>query len=51
MLVMGLAPSLWLPSIEQGVHWTRYELRITSQPGPFLHPSALSLSSQGEGQR
>jgi NADH-quinone oxidoreductase subunit M len=51
MLVMGLAPSLWLPSIEQGVPWTRYELRITSQPGPFVHPSALSLSSQGEGQR
>jgi NADH-quinone oxidoreductase subunit M len=51
MLVMGLAPSFWLPAIEQGVYWTRYELRVTSQPGPFVHPSALSISSHGEGQR
>jgi NADH-quinone oxidoreductase subunit M len=51
MLVMGLAPSIWLPAIEQGVHWTRYELRIAAQPGSFVHPSALSISSRGEGQR
>ena len=51
MLVMGLAPMLWLPSIQQGVQWTRYELRITSQPGPFVHQSVLPISSPGEAAR
>jgi NADH-quinone oxidoreductase subunit M len=49
MLVMGLAPSLWLPTIETGIHSQQqgsaaHILRIT------LLPSALT-SSQGEGQR
>jgi NADH-quinone oxidoreductase subunit M len=49
-LVMGLAPSLWLPAIEQGVHipqrWLpENALRMT------LPPSGPPISTQGEGQR
>ena len=55
MLLMGLVPSLWLISIEQSAQWTRFEFRIASQlqfqPAPAVHPSALPLSSSGEGQR
>jgi NADH-quinone oxidoreductase subunit M len=39
MLVMGVAPMLWLPTIEKGAH------------PPPVHVQTINLSSQGEGQR
>jgi NADH-quinone oxidoreductase subunit M len=50
MLVMGLAPSFWLPSIEQGMHTPQWkESVVLAQPVSAL-PS-LSISSPREGQR
>ena len=49
MLVMGLAPMLWLSTIEMGAHPP--QLR-TPDTIPLVMPqSAMSHSSQGEGQR
>jgi len=45
MLVMGLAPSLWLTSIQTGIHPP--PLKESSN----LPPSVLQISSHGEGQR
>jgi NADH-quinone oxidoreductase subunit M len=39
MLVMGVAPMLWLQTIEKGAH------------PPPLHTHSITTSSQGEGQR
>jgi NADH-quinone oxidoreductase subunit M len=50
MLVMGVAPSLWLPAIEMGVRPVQArESAVLSVPVQAL-PS-LSTSSRGEGQR
>jgi NADH-quinone oxidoreductase subunit M len=49
MLVMGLAPSFWLPAIETAVLRPRVQLLI--QSAPILPPIASSSSSPGEGQR
>jgi NADH-quinone oxidoreductase subunit M len=50
MLVMGLAPSFWLPSIEQGVHLPQVkESVVLGRPVSAL-PS-LPVSSPGEGLR
>jgi NADH-quinone oxidoreductase subunit M len=59
MLVMGLAPSIWLTSIQTGAHPSQQSLSA-----PFLRPfsarmgdrelkapSVVPISSQGEGQR
>jgi NADH-quinone oxidoreductase subunit M len=51
MVVMGLAPSIWLQAIKQGVPWTRYEGRVTSRPGPLAHQSTFIVLSSGEVQR
>jgi NADH-quinone oxidoreductase subunit M len=45
MLVMGLAPSLWLASIQTGVRPPQPRI-----PNPSLQP-ALSITSLGEAQR
>jgi NADH-quinone oxidoreductase subunit M len=45
MLVMGLAPSLWLPSIEKGLHLPQVTLGAVS--GSAVHTTNLN----GEGQR
>jgi len=45
MLVMGVAPSLWLPSIQTGMHPPQ-----TNVPA-VLPPSVLTIPSLGEGQR
>jgi NADH-quinone oxidoreductase subunit M len=50
MLVMGLAPSLWLQSIESGAHLPQLKEPHLLSPTVLLLPSA-STSSQGEGQR
>jgi NADH-quinone oxidoreductase subunit M len=39
MLVMGVAPMLWLPTIATGAH------------PPPVHVPSITTSSQGEGQR
>jgi NADH-quinone oxidoreductase subunit M len=55
MLVMGVAPMLWLPAIETA--FPRVQLVITVIPGPIpspapvLPPSALPISNSGEGPR
>jgi len=49
MLVMGLAPSFWLPAIETGV--LRPPLRLMIRTAPWSPHIASSNSSQGEGQR
>jgi NADH:ubiquinone oxidoreductase subunit 4 (subunit M) len=50
MLVMGVAPSLWLPAIEKGVQFPQIkESAVSSVPNQAL-PS-LSVSTLGEGQR
>jgi NADH-quinone oxidoreductase subunit M len=50
MLVMGLAPSIWLPSIETGIHPPGSKVIMVIQ-GSVLPRSILPISSQGEGQR
>jgi NADH-quinone oxidoreductase subunit M len=53
MLVMGLAPSLWLPQIEQGIHLPQLS-RSSVPPVPIraLNDIYVSPNSyQGEGQR
>jgi NADH-quinone oxidoreductase subunit M len=48
MLVMGLAPSLWLASIQTGVH----PPLLNSATGvPIMPASVSSISPQGEAQR
>jgi NADH-quinone oxidoreductase subunit M len=55
MLVMGLAPMLWLPSIETA--FPRVQLVVRVIPGPVHLPvsvlpsSASPISTPGEGQR
>ena len=50
MLVMGVAPSLWLPAIEKGVQFPQIkESAVSSVPNQAL-PS-LSVSTLGKGQR
>jgi NADH-quinone oxidoreductase subunit M len=48
MLVMGLAPSIWLPTIETGVHPPQ-STAVTPEPVP--PQSVVSVSPYGEGQR
>jgi NADH-quinone oxidoreductase subunit M len=50
MLVMGLAPSYWLPSIEQGVHIPQWK-ESAALPASVLPQSAQSTSFHREGQR
>ena len=50
MLVMGVAPSLWLPSIETGVHLPQLREPADLREQVLAQPS-LSVSSPGEGQR
>jgi NADH-quinone oxidoreductase subunit M len=50
MLVMGLAPSLWLPSIETSVRLPQLRKSADSREKVLALPS-LSFSSSGEGQR
>jgi NADH-quinone oxidoreductase subunit M len=47
MLVMGLAPSYWLPTIETGVHLPQGKVSAIL-PAP---PTVFVIPSQGEGQR
>jgi NADH-quinone oxidoreductase subunit M len=47
MLVMGLAPSYWLPVIEKGVHLPQAKESVVL-PAP---PTVFVIPSQGEGQR
>jgi NADH-quinone oxidoreductase subunit M len=49
MLVMGVAPMLWLPSIETGVHPLQWK-ESPAYPHFALSPAAPN-SSHGEGQR
>ncbi len=51
MLVMGLAPTLWLRTIQAGVHPpAQKESAVLPQTVP-LHASVLAVSSREEGQR
>jgi NADH-quinone oxidoreductase subunit M len=50
MLVMGLAPSYWLPSIETGVHPQQGKESVVI-PAPVLPQSVFVIPSHGEGQR
>jgi NADH-quinone oxidoreductase subunit M len=45
MLVMGLAPSIWLPAIENSLHLPRWK------ESAVLPSSALTTSLRGEAQR
>jgi NADH-quinone oxidoreductase subunit M len=47
MLVMGLAPSFWLPTIETGVHLPQSKVSA-ALPVPL---TVFVIPSQGEGQR
>ncbi|MGD0730983.1 MAG: NADH-quinone oxidoreductase subunit M [Terracidiphilus sp.] len=49
MLVMGLAPSFWLPAIETGVH--PHAQISTVLPASAVPQSTFAMQSQGEGQR
>jgi NADH-quinone oxidoreductase subunit M len=49
MLVMGLAPMLWLQSIEQGVHIPQWK-ESAALPASALSQSAQSTSFHREGQ-
>jgi NADH-quinone oxidoreductase subunit M len=58
MLAMGVAPTLWLQSIEKGVHPPRAEASLVlhwqtpaGRPESALPQSALPISSPGEVQR
>jgi NADH-quinone oxidoreductase subunit M len=48
MLVMGLAPSLWLPAIEQGV---RPQTRQAQSIPQSIHPISATHALSGEAQR
>ena len=50
MLVMGLAPSFWLPSIKKGVHLPQVKESVILHE-PILALPSLPVSSPGEGQR
>jgi NADH-quinone oxidoreductase subunit M len=50
MLVMGVAPSLWLPSIETSVRLPQMRESAVSHE-PVLAQPSLQVSSSGEGQR
>ncbi len=50
MLVMGLAPSLWLPSIEKGIHPPKPKSADAALPY-IATQTALPISSPVEGQR
>jgi len=50
MLVMGLAPSFWLPTIEKGVHPPQARGSAVL-PASALPQSTFAIPSQGEGQR
>ncbi len=50
MLVMGVAPTLWLQTIEKGVHPPRLAA-IAETPESAPPATALPISSPGEGQR
>ena len=50
MLVMGLAPSLWLTSIQTGVHPPQSDAS-TAPPASVTPVPVSSISPQGEGQR
>ncbi|MGA2085049.1 MAG: NADH-quinone oxidoreductase subunit M [Terracidiphilus sp.] len=50
MLVMGVAPSIWLPSIEQGVPIPQWK-ESAALPASVLPQSAQSTSFHREGQR
>lgn len=45
MFIMGVAPNLWLNSIQSGLHLPRVEVRL--EGGPYVHVSSIS----GEAQR
>jgi NADH-quinone oxidoreductase subunit M len=52
MLVMGLAPSLWLPAIEQGTRVVKQVPTITAPAAIYLPaPPTTQLPSAGEAQR
>lgn len=55
MLVMGVAPSLWLPAIETAFPRVQLVVRVISgpihSPVPVLPSSASPISNPGEGQR
>src|ERR1035441_10862848 len=46
MLVMGLAPSFWLPTIEKGVRLPQAKESVVLQ----APPTVFVIPSQGEGQ-
>jgi NADH-quinone oxidoreductase subunit M len=50
MLVMGLAPSLWLTTIEKGVHLPQGKVSAVV-PAPVLPKAMLPITSQTGGQR
>jgi NADH-quinone oxidoreductase subunit M len=58
MLVMGVAPMLWLPNIEKGIRlpqlaaqWKGSTLVPESAPASVMPQTALPISFAGEGQR
>jgi NADH-quinone oxidoreductase subunit M len=51
MLVMGLAPSLWLQTFEKGLHLPLAKQAAVLPAAVLSSPPALSISSPGEGQR
>jgi NADH-quinone oxidoreductase subunit M len=54
MLVMGVAPVLWLPAIEKGAHLPQSAGQwkaLSVAPKPVLPPPALPTSPDEEGQR
>jgi len=50
MLVMGLAPSLWLQAIQQATHPPQTKITAVLPPGAIRSTFAVSISS-GEVQR
>jgi hypothetical protein len=50
MLFMGLAPSLWLNTIEKGVHLPQQK-ESSILPALISPPSVAPISSPEEGQR
>jgi NADH-quinone oxidoreductase subunit M len=54
MLVMGVAPMLWLPTIEKGIRLPRLAAQwngSTAVPESAMPQTALPISFAGEGQR
>jgi hypothetical protein len=58
MLVMGVAPMLWLPTIEKGIRlpqlaaqWKGSTLVPESAPESVMPQTALPIFFAGEGQR